>query len=67
MNNFRRQLFRSGTKSAKHTGLKLVCFRLFIVTSSACFERDLSIAVDGKNPPTFKLDGSGHQIFFCRG
>lgn len=64
MNNFHRQLLPSGTKSAESTIFKLVVCLLFIVISSACFERDLSIAIDAKNPPTFNLSGSGNLNFF---
>ncbi len=64
MNNSYRQLFRPGTKSAERTSLMLILFLLFTVTLNACFERDLSIAIDGKNPPTFALSGSGNLNFF---
>lgn len=55
----------------EQTGQQLRCrpaIRTLILIASlglilAC-EVDMSVAVDGKNPPTFKLSGSGNLHFF---
>ncbi|HEY3040532.1 MAG TPA: hypothetical protein VGJ66_17475 [Pyrinomonadaceae bacterium] len=36
---------------------------LMIVSLAGC-ERDMMLTMDGANPPTFKLSGSGRLIFF---
>jgi hypothetical protein len=51
-------------KNSKSAGLVLSF--LIIVVSTGC-ERDLSIKIDGKNPPTFSLSGSGNLVFLSVG
>lgn len=48
------------TKNSKWAGM-VVSF-LILVVSSVC-ERDMRVKIDGKNPPTFELSGSGNLIF----
>ena len=48
------------TKGSKWTGLVLSLFSLIVFTGC---ERDMSIKIDGKNPPTFTLSGSGNLVF----
>lgn len=31
---------------------------------SSCYEEDMTISIDERNPPTFKLSGSGNLAFF---
>lgn len=33
--------------------------------STACYEEDMTISIDGRLPPTFRLSGSGNLIFFA--
>jgi hypothetical protein len=42
---------------------RLIAALIVAVTLTAC-ERDMSVSMDGANPPTFKLSGSGRLIFF---
>jgi hypothetical protein len=37
---------------------------VMLVTLTGC-ERDMTLTMDGANPPTFKLSGSGRLIFFA--
>jgi hypothetical protein len=38
---------------------------LYFCCMMACvFEENTKVSIDGNNPPKFKLDGSGHQMFF---
>jgi len=37
---------------------------LFVALSIACYEEDMSISIDHKLPPTFRLSGSGNLAFF---
>jgi hypothetical protein len=39
----------------------LVCVSLLV---SCTYEENTKVSIDGKNPPTFRLTGSGHQMFF---
>jgi hypothetical protein len=43
--------------------LAFIAVVLLSIMSSGC-ERDLSVTVEGQNPPIFKLGGSGRLIFF---
>src|SRR5207253_2234729 len=43
--------------------LLVLVILVFVVFLLAC-EVDMTVAVDGKNPPTFKLSGSGNLISF---
>ncbi len=52
------------TKDSKWAGLGLSF--LLLLVSNGC-ERDMSIKIDGKNPPTFTLSGSGNLIFLVLG
>ncbi len=44
------------------SGRILILF-VFLAVFAAC-EIDMTVAVDTKNPPTFKLSGSGDLVFF---
>jgi hypothetical protein len=48
------------------TTLSLVLATLFFIclVAGCTYEADTKVSVDGRIPPTFNLDGSGHQIFF---
>ena len=48
------------TKNLMWAGLILIF--LFLAISTGC-ERDMRIKIDGKNPPTFTLSGSGDLVF----
>ncbi len=42
-----------------------VLLLLFVLLTGSCiYEENTKVSIDGKNPPTFKLTGSGHQMFF---
>lgn len=48
--------------------LSLVLATLYALCIAGCtYESKTKVSVDGRLPPTFKLDGSGHQIFFVVG
>jgi hypothetical protein len=51
-------------KNSKWAGLVLSL--LILVVLSGC-ERDMRIKIDGKNPPTFALSGSGNLVFLSLG
>jgi hypothetical protein len=51
-------------KTSKWVGLFLSL--LILVAAIGC-ERDLRIKIDGKNPPTFTLSGSGNLVFLSLG
>jgi hypothetical protein len=42
---------------------RLIVGLIIAVTLTGC-ERDMTLTMDGANPPTFKLSGSGRLIFF---
>ena len=44
----------------------LVLSLLMMVGTTGC-ERDMHIKIDGKNPPTFTLSGSGNLVFLSLG
>jgi hypothetical protein len=48
------------TKNSKLAGLVLSL--LILLATTGC-ERDMRIRIDGKNPPTFTLSGSGNIVF----
>jgi hypothetical protein len=52
------------TKNSKWAGL--VPSLLILVITTGC-ERDMRIKIDGKNPPTFTLSGSGNLVFLSLG
>lgn len=52
------------TKASKW--LRLFLSLLILLVASGC-ERDLRIKIDGKNPPTFTLSGSGNLVFASLG
>jgi hypothetical protein len=37
---------------------------LTVTFLSACYEEDMTVSLDGRNPPTFSLSGSGDLVFF---
>lgn len=45
-------------------GKLLIISLMMLVTLTSC-ERDMTLTLDGANPPTFKLSGSGRLIFFA--
>ena len=61
MNKKQNQLWTWATLSLILATLSALCF------AGCTYESKTKVSVDGGNPPTFKLDGSGHQIFFVVG
>jgi hypothetical protein len=37
---------------------------IVVALSASCYEVDMTVAVDERNPPTFELSGSGNLIQF---
>lgn len=54
--------FSSQTVSSL-SGRLLIVSLMILVGLTAC-ERDMTLTMDGANPPTFNLSGSGRLIFF---
>ena len=53
------------TKNSKWLAGLLLSLLILVVTTGC--ERDMRIKIDGKNPPTFTLSGSGNLIFLYLG
>ena len=50
--------------SPLRSGCAVFLFLSVLLSQGCIFEENTKVSIDGNSPPTFKLTGSGHQMFF---